>query len=201
MRILGTLCTLAALLVFLVAPVPGYSQERDENRPNQPQDEKNQKKNNDKGRPEDRNARPDERKQQDSPNAGRQDERQNRPEADRRQEQQQRERRPAANDSRSERTMERDQHGRPAAQQGRHIPDDQFRSHFGRQHTFHVHRQQIVNVPQPVIVYSGYSFELVDPWPAEWSYDDDCYVDYIDGEYFLFDVLHPGIRIALFVVG
>jgi len=25
-------------------------------------------------------------------------------------------------------------------------------------------------------------------------------VDYIDGEYFLFDLLHPGVRIALFVV-
>ena len=37
-------------------------------------------------------------------------------------------------------------------------------------------------------------------WPGDWAYTDDCYVDYIDGEYFLFDVLHPGIRIALFVV-
>lgn len=29
---------------------------------------------------------------------------------------------------------------------------------------------------------------------------DDCYVDYIDGEYFLFDLLHPGVRIALIVL-
>ena len=28
----------------------------------------------------------------------------------------------------------------------------------------------------------------------------NCYIDYIDGEYFLFDLLHPGIRIAVFVV-
>ncbi len=59
---------------------------------------------------------------------------------------------------------------------------------------------RVVVQGQPGIVYGGYSFVFVDVWPAEWSYDDDCYVDYVDGEYFLFDVLHPGVRIALFVV-
>ena len=52
----------------------------------------------------------------------------------------------------------------------------------------------------PRFQYSGYWFEIVDPWPAEWLYTDDCYIDYVDGEYFLFDLLHPGVRIALFVV-
>ena len=41
---------------------------------------------------------------------------------------------------------------------------------------------------------------FVDPWPVEWVYTDDCYIEYIDGDYFLFDVLHPGVRVALFVV-
>jgi len=79
------------------------------------------------------------------------------------------------------------------------IPDDKFRAHFGREHHF--------RVSQPVIVenrsrfqYSGYWFEFIDVWPADWSYSDDCYVDYIDGQYFLFNVLHPGIRVALVVV-
>jgi hypothetical protein len=40
----------------------------------------------------------------------------------------------------------------------------------------------------------------VDPWPVGWGYGDDCYIDYIDGEYFLFDLLHPGVRIAIIVV-
>ena len=53
---------------------------------------------------------------------------------------------------------------------------------------------------QPHFQYGGYNFELVDAWPADWAYTDDCYIDYIDGEYFLFDLLHPGVRIALFVV-
>jgi hypothetical protein len=52
----------------------------------------------------------------------------------------------------------------------------------------------------PGFFYGGYSFVLVDAWPAEWAYDDDCYVDYVDGEYFLFDLRHPGVRIALMVV-
>ena len=71
---------------------------------------------------------------------------------------------------------------------------------FGREHHFHVDRTRVVNVSQPVVVYGGYSFQLVDAWPAEWSYDDDCYIDYVDDGYYLFDVRHPGIRIAVFVV-
>ena len=87
--------------------------------------------------------------------------------------------------------------GRPAGQSA-HIPDDRFREHFGRQHTV-VIRQPVIVEGRPRFQYSGYWFVISDPWPAEWAYTDDCYIDYIDGEYFLFDVLHPGIRIALFV--
>ncbi|MFZ3340335.1 MAG: hypothetical protein WA213_05600 [Terriglobales bacterium] len=88
-------------------------------------------------------------------------------------------------------------HARPAGKSG-HIPDDKFRSNFGRGHTFHVSRPVIVN-NQPTFNYGGYSFIMVDPWPVGWAYTDDCYIDYIDGEYFLFDLLHPGVRVALFV--
>jgi hypothetical protein len=88
--------------------------------------------------------------------------------------------------------------GRPAGKSA-HIPDEKFRTSFGRQHTFVVNRPQVVN-GQPSFQYGGYWFEIVDPWPAEWLYTDDVYVDYIDGDYFLFDVLHPGLRIAVFVV-
>jgi len=53
---------------------------------------------------------------------------------------------------------------------------------------------------QPQFQYGGYSFELIDAWPADWDYNDDFYIDYIDGDYYLIDLLHPGIRIAVFVV-
>jgi hypothetical protein len=89
-------------------------------------------------------------------------------------------------------------HARPAGKSA-HIPDDKFRSNFGRSHTVKVQRTTVVEGQQG-FVYGGYSFVFVDPWPAEWAYTDDCYIDYIDGEYFLFDLLHPGVRIALFVV-
>jgi hypothetical protein len=89
-------------------------------------------------------------------------------------------------------------HARPAGKSAR-IPDDKFHSNFGRGHKFAVQRTTISG-GQSGFVYGGYSFVFVDAWPADWAYSDDCYVDYIDGEYFLFDLLHPGVRIALFVV-
>jgi hypothetical protein len=89
-------------------------------------------------------------------------------------------------------------HGRPATKSA-HIPDDKFRAQFGRVHTFRVQRPVAVEGGQGFF-YGGYSFLLVDAWPPDWAYADDCYVDYIDGEYFLFDMLHPGVRIAVMVV-
>jgi hypothetical protein len=86
---------------------------------------------------------------------------------------------------------------RPAGNGG-HIPDDKFKAHFGRGH--HFKAQGVIVQGQPQFQYGGYSFELVDVWPVGWAYTDDCYIDYIDGEYFLFDLLHPGIRIAITVV-
>jgi outer membrane biosynthesis protein TonB len=94
------------------------------------------------------------------------------------------------------------QPGRPAGRSA-HIPDDQFKAHFGRPHTFPV--KQVITtttiIPnQTRFVDAGYTFIILDPWPAEWLLTDDCFIDYIDDEYFLFDVFHPGVRIALFVV-
>ena len=87
---------------------------------------------------------------------------------------------------------------RPAGGKSVHIPDDKFRAHFGRQHTV-VIRQPVILEGQPRFQFGGYWFVIVDPWPAEWAYTDDCYVDYVDGEYFLFDLLHPGMRVVLLV--
>jgi hypothetical protein len=88
--------------------------------------------------------------------------------------------------------------GRPAGKGG-HVPDDKFRASFGRQHTFVISRPVIVE-NRPRFQSGGFWFEIIDPWPADWAYTDDCYIDYIDGEYFLFDALHPGVRIAVFLV-
>lgn len=84
--------------------------------------------------------------------------------------------------------------------QGGHgrIPDDQFRSHFGREH--HFRAQGVIVAGRPNFSYQGYNFELANPWPAGWAYSDDCYVDYIDGQYYLIDLAHPGLRLALVIM-
>jgi len=90
-------------------------------------------------------------------------------------------------------------HGKSA-----HIPDPQFKANFGRQHAFPVNRvvTQTTIVPdQTQFVYAGYTFVFLDPWPSDWLLTDDCYIDYVDDQYFLLDVFHPGVRVALFVVG
>jgi hypothetical protein len=94
------------------------------------------------------------------------------------------------------------QHSRPSGKSV-HIPDPKFKANFGRQHTFKVNRviNQTTVVPgQTQFVYGGYTFVILDPWPAEWLFTDDVYIDYVD-DYFLFDAFHPGVQVALFVVG
>lgn len=92
---------------------------------------------------------------------------------------------------------EQSQNGKPAGKGG-HIPDDQFKSHFGRSHTFTVRTTTVQG--QPGFAYGGFTFILANPWPAGWAYTDDCYVDYVDGEYVLYDLAHPGVTIVLTVV-
>jgi hypothetical protein len=82
---------------------------------------------------------------------------------------------------------------------GVRIPDDKFRAQFGREHRFRMSRPTIVE-GQPRFQYSGYWFVIVDPWPTVWLYTDECYIDYVDDQYYLFDVLHPGVGIVVTVV-
>jgi primosomal protein N' len=79
------------------------------------------------------------------------------------------------------------------------IPDDRFRASFGRGHDFHM--------GNPVLVggfsrfqYSGFWFGFVQPWPVGWYYTDDVYIDYVDGEYYMYNPYHPGARFAISVV-
>lgn len=94
-------------------------------------------------------------------------------------------------------------HARPAGKSA-HIPDPKFRESFGRPHPFRANQviDRTVIVPgQTQFVYSGYTFIILDPWPTDWLFTDDCYIDSMDDDYFLFDMFHPGVRVALFVVG
>jgi len=196
MRTLGALATATLLLLFLAA-APAYSQDRDQANPNQQQEEKNKE----KATKPDRTGKPDGAKPAQDQSAGHPDERKN---DERRVEQpkQNDNRQPEAarpQEQRLEMNRGNEQH-QARGQHGKRIPDDKFRASFGRQHAFHVRREQFVNNPQPVVVYGGYSFQLVDAWPVDWGFDDDVYVDYVNDGYYLFDLLHPGIRIAVIVV-
>ena len=193
MRTLSTLATTTLLVLFL-ATAPAYPQDDTKPEAKAGQDERNKDK--DK---KDKTAKPDEAKPGQEQPAIRPDER--KPEERKNDERQNENRQPAASRPQEQRPQEMNRgHEQHQAQRGKRIPDDKFRASFGRQHTFHVQRTQVVNTSQPVVVYGGYSFELVEAWPVDWGFDDDVYIDYVDDGYFLFDPLHPGIRIAVFVV-
>lgn len=87
---------------------------------------------------------------------------------------------------------------RPAGKSA-HIPDNKFKANFGRSHTVVINQPVIVQ-GQPRFQYGGYWFVIADPWPGDWAYTDQCYIDYVDGEYVLYDLLHPGVSIVLTVV-
>jgi len=86
-----------------------------------------------------------------------------------------------------------------SSNQASRIPDDKFKSNFGRQHTFAIQQPTVVQ-GQSRFQYGGYSFNFQSAWPTGWAYTDQFYVDFIDGEYFLFDLAHPGVRLAIIVV-
>jgi hypothetical protein len=90
------------------------------------------------------------------------------------------------------------QTGRYVNRSGR-IPENRFRSDFGRGHAFHIDRPYVAG-GYSRFQYGGFWFGLYDPWPVGWYYTDNVYVDYINGGYFLYDSAHPGARISINVV-
>ena len=79
---------------------------------------------------------------------------------------------------------------------GQRIPSEKFQSNFGSQHYFQVQYLQDGRRFQ----HAGYWFEIVEVWPADWSYDDLCYIGEDAGEYYIVDLYHPGVRVSVIVV-
>jgi len=95
-----------------------------------------------------------------------------------------------------------EQHEQPVRADANHhgrIPDDRFRANFGREHVFVINRPVIVE-GAPRFQYGGYWFGFGQPWPAGWAYSDNVYVDFVDGGYYLYNPVHPGIRIVINVI-
>jgi hypothetical protein len=205
MRIFVSMAALL-LLLFLLTSGPAFSQQSG---PDHPQDEKSRDKDangqansgRDESRPTERQPDGREHPEAARPRLPAQPEDRRDAPAGRTQEQTRPEGKARPEERRDDRKAEGNA-GRPVqGQRGQRIPEEKFRASFGPEHHFHVKRARIIDQAQPEFVYSGYIFELADPWPTEWSYDDDCYVDYVDDNYYLFDVYHPGIRILVFVIG
>ncbi len=74
------------------------------------------------------------------------------------------------------------------------ISDAHYNASFGSGHSFHVNRG---DYDRHRFAYGGYNFGFGAPWPAGWGYDDDVYVIYTDGGYYMYNRFHPGLRLSI----
>ena len=87
---------------------------------------------------------------------------------------------------------------------GYRIPEDRYRQHFGQDHWFRIHSYPMeLYGGYPRFQYGGFWFGVMDPWPEYWADDwydnDDVYIVYADGGYYMFNRRYPGDRIAISV--
>ena len=87
---------------------------------------------------------------------------------------------------------------------GYRVPDDRFRSYFGRDHFFRISALPMLFVGgYPRFQYDGYWVTFMDPWPENWPptwYEtDDVYIDYTGDGYYVYDRNYPGIGIAVMI--
>jgi hypothetical protein len=87
---------------------------------------------------------------------------------------------------------------------GYQIPATRFRSTYGPGHGFRMFSFPLIVVGGfPRFQYGGLWFSVMDPWPEYWSDnwygDDDMYIDYYGGGYYLYNRRHPMDRIAITV--
>lgn len=84
---------------------------------------------------------------------------------------------------------------RGGGQYGR-ISNANYTSHFGHGHSFHMGRPEMIGGYNR-FQYGGYRFGYNQGWPVGWGYNDNVYVVYEGGGYYMYDLMHPGIHISL----
>ena len=87
---------------------------------------------------------------------------------------------------------------------GYHIPDDRYRGYFGASHQFRLYSENVeFSGGFPRFQYGGFWFGFVDPWPQYWANDwyenDNVYVVFSNGGYYLYDRRYPSDGIAISV--
>lgn len=80
------------------------------------------------------------------------------------------------------------------------IPQSRFYSSFGRDHFFRIGRPVFYG-RYPRFQYGGFWFSFVGAppayWGPDWYYNDDVYIDYSNGGYYLYDNRYPGQGVPL----
>ena len=216
----GTSTLLLGFLLTFGFAAPSYAQDQQEDKPKQqqpakPQDAKPEHEGQPKQQAEppktpNEQPRPDKEKEAKPPKQQPQAEQpkteKQSKQAEKQNEQQQKEQEKAQKEQQKQYGQQRQYTQQQGGEQARNggggsgrIPDDRFRQHFGREHHFHVGHPQIVE-GRPHFEYGGYSFIIVQAWPADWGYDDDVYIVDDGGVYYLCDVAYPGVQLELDVV-
>jgi|ERR1700722_7191843 len=176
MKLVGIIST-AVLSLTLGAAIPAYAQEQHD----QQEDKDKAAQDKDKRAEPAKPAKPEEKKAQEEKNA--------RPEEQKAQEER-------ATKSEEKKAEQRPEQGKPEQRAGGRIPDDRYKAHFGREHTFRVSEGDYRNRR---FESGGYSFGFVDPWPSNWLYTQNVFVVEIDGVYYLCNPAFPGVNVALSV--
>lgn len=198
---------ISTTLLFLLSSAPVYAQQdqdkdRDKDKPRQeePKKQPEKEKPQQERPPQEKDRQQQERQQQDRQKEQAKDKekqdkdapKQEKQQVEHQRQQQQVEKRQQAQHQDVDRSRQAQRDG--GNTNARRIREEDFHSHFGREHHFRVARRD-----DRRFQYSDYWFEYSQPWPVDWSYDDDVYVDEIDGEYYLIDPIHPGIRLLVIV--
>ena len=71
-----------------------------------------------------------------------------------------------------------------------------YTSHFGHDHSFHMGHPEMRGGYNR-FQYGGYSLGYNQGWPVGWGYNDDFYVEYIDGADYPCDLRFSGVQITL----
>ena len=203
-----------ALLLLLAVTAPAYArQDQQEHKGKQDQQAKPEK------QQQDKSARPEQQQHAQQQNQNKQQQQQHAQQQNQNKQQQQRAQQQSQNkqqqQAREQQGQQRQQHAQRTPDEERRqqaepalrlsargegrIPDDRFRSKFGREHEFRIGSPRLVG-GYSRFQYGGYWFGFVEPWPVDWYYTDDVYVDYIDGGYYLCNPSYPGTRISINVV-
>ncbi len=192
-------------LALLLVGAPAYAQEPDKDKPKDEPKQEEPKKNEapKKGKQDEPKEKPrqepDRRPDDRAKPAQQNDHAQQQQQEERNRNQQKAQQDRAQEQQRAQQTQQhtdRDNHARENHPENRgnarRIPEEKYRVSFGREHHFHVQRGT-----DRRFQYSGFWFTYSDPWPGDWDYDDDVYIEEIDGEYYLFNPRHPGVRILV----